>query len=86
MIDSTVLLYGKTELPADDCKVKFKNKHGKEYVVEITRLIQVFNNNIWENKKRYRDQQVERLMVYHVHQPIIIVNVGMKYLVRKRKN
>ena len=51
MIDETVLLYGKTELPADDCKVKFKNKHGKEYVVEVSRLIQGFNNNIWENKK-----------------------------------
>ena len=24
---------------------------GKEYEVEISRLIQVFNNNIWNNKK-----------------------------------
>jgi len=47
----TVLIYAKTELPAADCKVKFTNKHGKEYEVELTRLIQVFNNNIWENKK-----------------------------------
>jgi hypothetical protein len=51
MSDDTVLLYGSTELPADDCKVKFKDKHGKEYKVEISRLIQVFHNNIWENKK-----------------------------------
>jgi len=48
---NTVLIYGKTELPVDDCKVRFKNKQGKEYEVEISRLIQVFNNNIWENKK-----------------------------------
>ena len=47
----TVLIYGKTELPADDVKVKFTNKQGKEYNIELTRLIQVFNNNIWENKK-----------------------------------
>ena len=51
MANETVLLYGKTELPANDCKVKFKDKHGKEYIVEISRLIKVFNNNIWENKK-----------------------------------
>jgi len=47
----TVLIYGKTELPADDVKVKFTNEQGKEYNIELTRLIQVFNNNIWENKK-----------------------------------
>jgi len=47
----TVLIYGGTELPADDVKVKFTNEQGKKYNVELTRLIQVFNNNIWENKK-----------------------------------
>ena len=47
----TVLIYGGTELPADDVKVKFTNEQGKEYNIELTRLIQVFNNNIWENKK-----------------------------------
>ena len=47
----TVLIYGGTELPADDVKVKFTNQQGKEYNIELTRLIQVFNNNIWENKK-----------------------------------
>ena len=49
--DDIVLLYGTTKLPVDDCKVRFKDKHGKEYEVEISRLIKVFNNNIWENKK-----------------------------------
>jgi len=47
----TVLIYGGTELPADDVKIKFTNEQGKKYNVELTRLIQVFNNNIWENKK-----------------------------------
>jgi hypothetical protein len=51
MTDDTVILYGKTKLPADDCKVIFKDKFKKEHEVEISRLIQVFNNNIWENKK-----------------------------------
>ena len=50
----TVLIYGGTELPADDVKVKFTNEQGKKYNVELTRLIQVFNNNIWENKKSVR--------------------------------
>jgi|TARA_R110002020_G_scaffold102380_1_gene240441 hypothetical protein len=47
----TVLIYGETELPVADCKVKFKDKFGKKYEVEVSRLIRVFNNNIWENKK-----------------------------------
>ena len=47
----TIVIYAGTELPATDCKVKFVNKHGKKYNVELTRLIQVFNNNIWENRK-----------------------------------
>ena len=37
MIDDVVLLYGETKLPADDCKVIFKDKHGKEHEVEISR-------------------------------------------------
>ena len=41
MSNDTVLLYGKTELPADDCKVKFKNKQGKEYEIELSRLITI---------------------------------------------
>jgi len=47
----TVLIYGGTELPAEDVRVKFTNEQGRKYDVELTRLIQVFNNNIWENKK-----------------------------------
>jgi|TARA_R110000803_G_scaffold21795_2_gene54556 hypothetical protein len=45
------LKYGDLDLPVTDCKVYFTNKQGKKYEVELTRLIQVFNNNIWENKK-----------------------------------
>tara|TARA_R110002012_G_scaffold93652_1_gene227283 strand:- start:192 stop:371 length:180 start_codon:yes stop_codon:yes gene_type:complete len=47
----TVIIYSGTELPADDCRVKFTNKHGVKYEIEVSRLIKVFNNNIWENKK-----------------------------------
>ena len=47
----TIVIYAGTELPANDCKVKFTNEQGVKYNIELTRLIQVFNNNIWENKK-----------------------------------
>ena len=50
----TIIIYAGTELPANDCKVKFTNEQGKKYNIELTRLIQVFNNNIWENKKSVR--------------------------------
>ena len=50
----TIVIYAGTELPANDCKVKFTNEHGRKYNIELTRLIQVFNNNIWENKKSVR--------------------------------
>ena len=46
-----ILKYGNLDLPVTDCKVCFTNKQGKQYEVELTRLIRVFNNNIWENKK-----------------------------------
>jgi hypothetical protein len=46
-----ILKYGDLDLPVTDCKVHFTNKQGKKYEVELTRLIQVFNNNIWENQK-----------------------------------
>ena len=46
-----ILKYGDLDLPVTDCKVCFTNKFGKKYNVELTRLIQVFNNNIWENSK-----------------------------------
>ena len=32
MTDDIVLLYGKTKLPADDCKVIFKDKFKEEHV------------------------------------------------------
>jgi hypothetical protein len=47
----TIVIYAGTELPANDVQVKFTNEQGKKYNIELTRLIQVFNNNIWENKK-----------------------------------
>ena len=46
-----ILKYGSLDLPVTDCKVYFTNKQGKQYEVELSRLIRVFNNNIWENKK-----------------------------------
>ena len=49
--DSVTLIWKGNKLPCDDCKVIFKNKFGKEYTVELSRLIRVFNNNIWQNKK-----------------------------------
>jgi|TARA_R110002049_G_scaffold192209_1_gene361116 hypothetical protein len=49
--DKVMLIWKGNKLPCEDCKVVFQNKFGKEYTVEISRLIQVFNNNIWQNKK-----------------------------------
>ena len=45
------LLWRGNKLPCEDCKVMFTNKHGVKYEVELSRLIRVFNNNIWQNKK-----------------------------------
>ena len=50
-IDKVMLIWKGNKIPCEDCKVIFQNKFGKEYTVEISRLIQVFNNNIWQNKK-----------------------------------
>ena len=36
---------------AEDSTVVFKNRFGKLYKVDVPRLIRVFNNNIWQNKK-----------------------------------
>tara|TARA_B110000211_G_scaffold166074_1_gene187459 strand:+ start:435 stop:641 length:207 start_codon:yes stop_codon:yes gene_type:complete len=36
---------------ANDLKVQFKDKHGKAHEVEVSRLIQVFNNNIWNHRR-----------------------------------
>jgi hypothetical protein len=49
--DEVVLIWRGNKLPGEDCKVVFKNKLGKEYTVELSRLIRVFNNNIWQNAK-----------------------------------
>ena len=49
--DKVTLIWKGNKIPCDDCKVIFKNKFCKEFTVEISRLIQVFNNNIWNNKK-----------------------------------
>ncbi len=45
------LKYGNLDLPVTDCKVYFTNRFGKKYEVKLTRLIQVFNNNVWNNSK-----------------------------------
>ena len=36
---------------ANDLKVQFKDKHGNKHEVEVSRLIQVFNNNVWNHKR-----------------------------------
>jgi len=36
---------------ANDLKVQFKDRHGKTHEVEVSRLIQVFNNNIWNHRR-----------------------------------
>ena len=46
-----ILKYGDLDLPVTDCKVYITNRFGKKYEVELTRLIQVFNNNVWNNSK-----------------------------------
>ena len=49
--DGVTLIWKGNKLPCEDCKVIFKDKFGKEFTVELSRLIRVFNNNIWQNKK-----------------------------------
>ena len=49
--DKVTLVWKGNKIPCEDCKVIFQNRFGKEYNIELSRLIQVFNNNIWENKK-----------------------------------
>ena len=49
--DEVTLLWRGNKLPCEDCKVMFTNKHGVKYEVELSRLIRVFNNNIWQHKK-----------------------------------
>tara|TARA_Y100000590_G_scaffold198535_1_gene225452 strand:+ start:221 stop:400 length:180 start_codon:yes stop_codon:yes gene_type:complete len=49
--DNVVLVWKGNKLPCDDCKVIFKDKFDKEHTVELSRLIRVFNNNIWQHKR-----------------------------------
>ena len=49
--DNVVLVWKNNKLPCDNCKVIFQDKFGKEQTVELSRLIRVFNNNIWQHKK-----------------------------------
>ena len=46
-----VIIWKKNKLPCEDCEVIFKDRFNEEHKVELRRLIRVFNNNIWENKK-----------------------------------
>ena len=46
-----VIVWKKDKLPCEDCEVIFKDKFNKEHKVELSRLIRVFNNNIWQHKK-----------------------------------
>ena len=49
--DEIVIIWKKNKLPCEDCEVIFKDKFNKENRVELSRLIKVFNNNIWQHKK-----------------------------------
>ena len=49
--DKITLVWEGHELPGEDCEVRFKDKCNEEHRVDKGRLIRVFNNNIWENKK-----------------------------------
>ena len=49
--DNVVLVWKGNKLPCDDCKVIFKDKFDKEHIVDLSRLIRAFNNNIWQHKR-----------------------------------
>ena len=49
--DEVVIVWKGNKLPCEDCEVIFKDKFDKEHKVGLTRLIRVFNNNIWQNQK-----------------------------------
>ena len=49
--DNVVLVWKNNKLPCDNCKVIFQDKFDKEHTVELSRLIRVFNNNIWQHSK-----------------------------------
>ena len=46
-----VIVWKGNKLPCEDCDIIFKDKFNKENKVELSRLIRVFNNNIWQHKK-----------------------------------
>ena len=46
-----VIVWKGNKLPCEDWDVIFKDKFNKEHKVELSRLIRVFNNNIWHHKK-----------------------------------
>ena len=46
-----VIVWKGNKLPCEDCDIIFKDKFNKEHKVELSRLIRVFNNNIWQHKK-----------------------------------
>ena len=49
--NKVTLIWKGNKIPCEDCKVMFTNRHGKEYNIELSRLIRVFNNNIWQHTK-----------------------------------
>ena len=49
--DEVMLVWKGNKIPGEDCEVIFKDKFNKEHKEELSRLIRVFNNNIWQNKK-----------------------------------
>jgi len=57
--DDAVVGTGSNLFPVNDCKVWFKDNMVRgEQKVEVSRLIQVFLNNIWENKKKCQVKQI----------------------------
>ena len=46
-----VLVWKGNKLPCEDCDIIFKDKFNEEHKVKLSRLIRVFNNNIWQHKK-----------------------------------
>ena len=49
--DKVTLIWKGNKIPCEECRVMFTNRHGKEYNIELSRLIRVFNNNIWQHTK-----------------------------------
>jgi hypothetical protein len=49
--DAIVIDKNQTKIIANDSKVIFKDKFNNVQEVEVSRLIQVFNNNIWNNRR-----------------------------------